>query len=185
MRLAVHDWRPWDSTDDLQRHYKRVRARLYRASPPPSPPLLPPPDPPPATVPESSPGLLDGARRLTRLHARIALRLVCEETGIRALSVLSDDRRSHLVRARWLCWAICADAGMSYTQIGQQFRRDHSTVMSGLRNVSRLRVDKCYNDRLSRLIDAARAAVRAEEEKVAHWSTVRACARRDGNRADD
>jgi len=167
---AERDWREWRGADELRRHYAGVRKRVFGAKPKPfvlrpSPPLEPPPEP---VV-----DLLEGAPRLPWLLARVALRLVCEATGIRGVQVLSDSRRPHFVEARCMCFAICEDGGMSLPNIGRQFNRDHTTVLSGLRKVERLRAaDPWYNARIARLIAAARAAVQNTAEEDNRWRTV-------------
>lgn len=65
--------------------------------------------------------------------ARI-MREVFEATGITAEEIRSQSRERHIVRARQLVmYAAHKTTAMSLHQIGKAVRRDHSTVMHGIR----------------------------------------------------
>jgi chromosomal replication initiation ATPase DnaA len=55
-------------------------------------------------------------------------------TGVPESELLSDDRAYRLRRARLLLWAVLRVSGRSYPEIGRAAKRDHSTIMYGLKD---------------------------------------------------
>jgi chromosomal replication initiator protein len=64
-----------------------------------------------------------------------AIRTVSAATGIPPSVVLSPTRTAHVARARHVAMAICRAKGMSLSEIGRAFNRDHTSVLNGLRRV--------------------------------------------------
>lgn len=56
--------------------------------------------------------------------------------GVSVAAILSSDRRRPYVCARWDAMAAMRDAGLSLPTIGRVFKRDHTSVMHGLRQRS-------------------------------------------------
>ena len=59
---------------------------------------------------------------------------VSAETGVRLADIMGRSRLAYLCRIRELIWFIAHENGASLAQIGRVFGRDHTTVMSGIRN---------------------------------------------------
>ena len=57
---------------------------------------------------------------------------ICARYLIAVDQVLSRDRRAATALARHHIWHELRERGWSYPQIGELFRRDHSTVMQGV-----------------------------------------------------
>ena len=88
--------------------------------------------------------LTDADRAQIRdIHKRASIRQitreVCEEAEIPVCLVLGPGRDAHLCRVRETIYDIATRHGFSLTQIGRVFQRDHTTVMSGLRNIRKRR----------------------------------------------
>lgn len=67
------------------------------------------------------------------LYPQRALERAAQLSFIRVEQIQSDERFKHLVRTRWAVMAALHERGMSYKAIGRRLRRDHSTVMYGVR----------------------------------------------------
>lgn len=60
--------------------------------------------------------------------------LIAARHGLTAADLLGRDRRDHVARARWHAWyQLRRQFGSSLNQIGRLFRRDHTTILYGLR----------------------------------------------------
>jgi len=59
---------------------------------------------------------------------------VCEATGIEYKRIMSDERTSPVVAARYMCWNLIMEyhKDISYKQIGRLFKKHHSTVIYSL-----------------------------------------------------
>jgi chromosomal replication initiation ATPase DnaA len=64
-----------------------------------------------------------------------AISAVSAATGIPGNTLLSPTRTAHVARARHVAMAICRAKGMSLSEIGRAFNRDHTSVLNGLRRV--------------------------------------------------
>lgn len=52
-------------------------------------------------------------------------------------TIISYDKRPHVVRARWEVYKALRDAGMSTPQIGRIVGRDHTTILHGLKRLAK------------------------------------------------
>jgi chromosomal replication initiation ATPase DnaA len=57
--------------------------------------------------------------------------------GLTLHEVRSPARTAKHCRAREIAYKACRDAGYTLTQIGNYVRRDHTSVLNGLRNIER------------------------------------------------
>ena len=64
---------------------------------------------------------------------------VAAETGVKLPDIMGRSRLAYLCRIRELIWFIAHENGASLPQIGRVFNRDHTTILSGLRNEKRRR----------------------------------------------
>lgn len=58
---------------------------------------------------------------------------VSDATGIPTAVITGDSRVRHIAHARQLVYYIAHRAGFSLTEIGMVFRRDHTTILHGIR----------------------------------------------------
>jgi len=73
----------------------------------------------------------------TRDHARYVVEIVAEVLGENILTINSPCQMQRNVRPRYLCYAILLHgAGWSSTKIGAHFRKDHTTILSGIGRAS-------------------------------------------------
>jgi hypothetical protein len=106
--------------DELCRHYRRIRQRLYDP-----PPALPPPPPPPRT-----------SARNDCLTIDKIIRTTCVEFGCSRAELLSRSHRAPAVLRRFIAIGLSIRfVQRSLNQVGRQFRRDHSTVLSASRQM--------------------------------------------------
>ena len=64
----------------------------------------------------------------------VVTRLVAEHAGLQTAQLVSDSRDRRLVHARWLAFWLCSEVlGIPAAEIGRRFRRDHSTVVHGVK----------------------------------------------------
>lgn len=73
---------------------------------------------------------------------RPSIRVICETVGnyyeVTLDEILSVDRHKSIVEARQIAmWITRKTQALSYPEIGREFGRDHSTVMSAIRRVDR------------------------------------------------
>ena len=125
--------------NELQQHYKAVRARLWAGAPPP-PVVVRPPPPPPRSTPTSE--QFREAHELLKIAGvagvpkwKLILREVCEQHGISMDQLTSHNRAKHLIDARMLAYyRLHKELGLSLPQIGRYIGdRDHSTVFYGIK----------------------------------------------------
>ena len=62
---------------------------------------------------------------------------VGERTGVDARLIWSDSRMKKIAFARQVVMFLAYRSGLSSTQIGRRFNRDHTTVMHGIRKIER------------------------------------------------
>ncbi len=58
---------------------------------------------------------------------------VAEATGVPASAILGESRVRRITRARQIVMFVAHRQGLSLTEIGQFLRRDHTSVMHGIR----------------------------------------------------
>lgn len=129
--------------NDLQQHYKAVRARLWAGAPPPPPPIVrppPPPPPPPRSTPTSD--QFREAHELLKVAGvagvpkwKLILREVCALHGVTLDQLTSHNRSKKFIDARMLAYyRLHKELGLSLPQIGRYIGdRDHSTVFYGIK----------------------------------------------------
>ena len=112
--------------EDLNAHYKAVRARL-NAGPPPK--LVAPPPPPPPTI------VIMSAPAFPLTPAQLILQEVADKHGITVKDMKGDCRKNKFSRARQEAAYIIKDRlGMSLPKIGRILgNKDHTTVLHGIR----------------------------------------------------
>lgn len=65
---------------------------------------------------------------------------VAEHYGVFVFEVLSRDRHKTVARARNMAmWTARNRLGMSYTELGREFSRDHTTVVAAVQGIDRER----------------------------------------------
>lgn len=125
--------------NDLQQHYKAVRARLWAGAPPP-PVVVRPPPPPPRPFPTSD--QFREAHELLRAVGivgvprwKLILREVCATHGVTLDQLTSHNRSKKFIDARMLAYyRLHKELGLSLPQIGRYIGdRDHSTVFYGIK----------------------------------------------------
>jgi hypothetical protein len=100
--------------------------------PPPPPPESPPPPPPVLEPPVLEP----------RLPLDAIVHAVAVYYGVPVALVMSDSRKVHAVRPRHVAIHIARRlTKCSFTQIGRQFHRDHTTALYADRHIAALRDD--------------------------------------------
>ena len=62
-----------------------------------------------------------------------AIACVCAKLEIERRELLSKKRTERIAVARWCVWKILSDAGVSSSEIARQFKKDHSTILHGLK----------------------------------------------------
>jgi chromosomal replication initiation ATPase DnaA len=128
--------------NDLQQHYKAVRARLWAGAPPPPPPpvVVRPPPPPPRSTPTSD--QFREAHELLKVAGvagvpkwKLILREVCTLHSITMDQLTSHNRSKKFINARMLAYyRLHKELGLSLPQIGRYIGdRDHSTVYYGIK----------------------------------------------------
>ena len=70
----------------------------------------------------------------SRATVRQIAQQVCEVTGANYAAIMGPNRAAHLCRVREVIYYIATREGFSLPQIGRVFGRDHTTILSGLRN---------------------------------------------------
>jgi hypothetical protein len=127
--------------NDLQQHYKAVRARLWAGAPPP-PVVVRPPPPPPPSRPFPTSDQFREAHELLRAVGivgvprwKLILREVCASHGVTLDQLTSHNRSKKFIDARMLAYyRLHKELGLSLPQIGRYIGdRDHSTVYYGIK----------------------------------------------------
>lgn len=85
------------------------------------------------------------------------LELVAQECRVSVADLLGDDRSRGVVRPRQLAmWLMRQTTFMSFPQIGEAMGRDHSTVVHGVRRITRERGNKSTLALTDRLLSILR-----------------------------
>lgn len=87
---------------------------------------------------------------------------IAEKHSVKVEHILSPSREQHHVAARYECYFVLHSLGLSSSQIGKVMRRDHSTVLHGIRQYK----DRQY--RLDRLLKE-RGAASSHAAQPAQW----------------
>jgi len=70
----------------------------------------------------------------------LMLKRAADAAAVTVDALTGNDRRKHVVRARWAVMLALHEAGWSQSRIGQNIGgRDHTTVLHGLREGEKLR----------------------------------------------
>lgn len=129
--------------NELQQHYKAVRARLWAGAIPSVAP--PPPPPPPLEPPALSVSMREQFREAHELLKvagvagvpkwKLILREVCELHGVTMDQLTSHNRSKKFIAARMLAYyRLNKELNLSLPQIGRYIGdRDHSTVFYGIK----------------------------------------------------
>lgn len=67
---------------------------------------------------------------------------VAIENGLQLADVMGTSQRQRVARARQHAYVLCRKQGMTLTQIGQFFGRDHSSVWHGIRRAESRAAEK-------------------------------------------
>jgi len=128
-----------DRCYDWATHYAEVRRRIKAAVEAANVPVEPDPQPPPPPEPEPDlrPPLLAGAP-IGRI--RDLVEPVLQRHQLTWKDISGRSRRRPIVMARQECMWVMRSAGMSYPLIGRFLRRDHTTVLHGVRQHERTRL---------------------------------------------
>lgn len=134
--------------DELRKRYIAVRKRLYGVRTPTGvvPPSQMPEKPEPApqeptqveVVPETKTILV---RRLTDASPRLMriIRETCDKHGVDPHYVIDQCRWPGVVLARWeIFWRAHKELNLSYNRIAHIFKRDHTTIMHGVKTFEEL-----------------------------------------------
>lgn len=57
--------------------------------------------------------------------------------GISKAEIYGRSRATNIVTARHMAYLLAYNSGMSFTEIGKRFKRDHTTIMHGVDRMSR------------------------------------------------
>ena len=126
--------------NDLQQHYKAVRARLWAGAIPSVPPPPPPPPPPPLSI--SMREQFREAHELLKVAGvagvprwKLILREVCTLHSITLDQLTSHNRSKKFIDARMLAYyRLNKELGLSLPQIGRCIgNRNHATVFYGVK----------------------------------------------------
>lgn len=82
-------------------------------------------------------GHLDGSEAWARTTVAEAISTVSAATGVTESMILGYSRTARIVRARQLAMYKARAAGLTLEQIGAHMNRDHTTVLAGVKAISR------------------------------------------------
>ncbi len=71
------------------------------------------------------------------MRVRLAVWPVLDTVELTWGTIISYDKRPHVVQARWEVYKALHDIGMSASQIGRIVGRDHTTVLHGLKRLAK------------------------------------------------
>lgn len=92
------------------------------------------------------------------ITVRLIQDLVCQHFGITRDQLLVDDRHIRFARPRQIAMILAREfSGQSFPEIGQQFCRDHTTVLWASRKRARIEGDKAYGPALLALSESLKA----------------------------
>lgn len=100
--------------------------------------------------------LLDGEDRMI-ITLKAATRATCEVFNVTEVELLSKRRAAQYVVPRQLMYYIGTETvGLSYTKVGKMFKRDHTSVIHGVKVAEkRLSEDKGYRKNLRKVLELA------------------------------
>ena len=123
----------WANEPRIQKKQMREQTEAYVQAVYAAHPELAPPDPAPAAF---DPYPLKSRNAIMPLNGiRKIAHEVSAKSGVNLAELRGLSQSKHFVRARWECFKRARNAGFSLTQIGNFFRRDHTTVLYGLRQM--------------------------------------------------
>ena len=67
------------------------------------------------------------------MKTQTIIRQVASKHGVPEKLITGYNREAHIVAARFEAWRIARKLGWSLPRIGREFKRDHTTIMNGLR----------------------------------------------------
>ena len=81
------------------------------------------------------------------------LEIVAQETFVNVNDILSTSRKSDIIVARHIfCGILKKHYGYSFTYIGEMIKRDHTTVMSAVKNyLNRKELEEDFKDKSDRI----------------------------------
>jgi hypothetical protein len=141
----------------LQLAIMRARATKFQPVLKYEPPPMIEPDPipvpvlrPPAVIPAPAPYV---APKPTHITCDMVRRLVCSHYDVRLIDMMSERRTKGVVFPRQVAQYLCTRmTTLSLPQIGRQFDRDHTTILSTRRKISTMRErDQKFDEELSQL----------------------------------
>ena len=105
---------------------------------------------PPAIIPAPAPYV---APKPTHITCDMVRRLVCSHYDVRLIDMMSERRTKGVVFPRQVAQYLCTRmTTLSLPQIGRQFDRDHTTILSTRRKISTMRErDQKFDEELSQL----------------------------------
>lgn len=71
---------------------------------------------------------------MTQVSIRQITREACAATGQPIPDIMGKSRKAALCRVRERIWLQAHEAGFSSVQIGRVFKRDHTSILHGIRN---------------------------------------------------
>lgn len=71
---------------------------------------------------------------MAHISIREMTRQACAETGQPIPEIMGKSRKAELCRVRERIWLRAHEAGFSSAQIGRVFKRDHTSILHGIRN---------------------------------------------------
>lgn len=85
---------------------------------------------------------------------------VCRQLHISPTDILSPCRTQRVAHARMICFFLCRKlTGRSFPEIGAAFKRDHSTVIHGVKSIERRTLNAKYARTLAVLERSLRPSV--------------------------
>lgn len=75
---------------------------------------------------------------------------VADLTCLSAKEIMGRSRKAPITQARFLCWFVARQQGMTLHQIARAFGRDHTTILHGIQREEAARADADMIDRINR-----------------------------------
>jgi hypothetical protein len=129
--------------EEMNAHYKAVRARL-NAGPPPKPLFIAPPEPEPEPEPEPIPEpvvvvIVPPKEPVLLTPVQQILKEVAEKHGVTVKDIKGKCRKLKCIRPRHeAAYRIRMEQGFSLPQIGRVLGfRDHTTILHGIRRYAK------------------------------------------------
>lgn len=128
----------------LRKHHGKhlVHPSPAAAKPKPTPSVAVPPLPPSKPTEPLSVGLLEDLDEaelvqikaiLRRESVRCVVDAISKQTGVPSVRIVSVSRNKEVVAARQWAFFELQAAGFSLTQMGRMFKKDHTTILHGIR----------------------------------------------------